>query len=147
MRLSEALAETVTARHRRRRKGVRRITVDLDPTVDPTHGGQQLTFFDGFHDTSCYLPLGGFLTFDDEVEQCLFCCVLRSGKAAAKHGCIGVLKRLLPRLRRAFPQARLRIRLDGGIPARSCSRFSRRRDWSAWWAWRRTRRWSALPNR
>ncbi len=114
MRLSEALAETVTARHGRRRKRVRRITVDLDPTVAPTHGGQQLTFFDGFHDTSCYLPLGGFLTFDDEVEQCLFCCVLRSGKAAAKHGCIGVLKRLLPRLRRAFPKARLRIRLDGG---------------------------------
>ena len=114
MRLSEALAETVIARHRRRRRRVRRITVDLDPTVDPTHGGQQLTFFNGFYDTSCYLPLGGFLTFDDEVEQYLFCYVLRSGKAAAKHGCIGVLKRLLPRLRQAFPKARLRIRLDGG---------------------------------
>ena len=114
VRLSEALAETVIARHRRRRKRVRRITVDLDPTVDPTHGGQQLTFFNGFDDTSCYLPLGGFLTFDDEVEQYLFCYVLRSGKAAAKHGCIGVLKRLLPRLRQAFPKARLRIRLDGG---------------------------------
>ena len=39
-RLSEALAETVIARHRRRKKRVRRITIDLDPTLDPTHGAQ-----------------------------------------------------------------------------------------------------------
>jgi len=115
LRLSEALADAVIARHKRRKKRVRRITIDLDPTVDPTHGGQQLTFFNGFYDTACYLPLAGFLTFDDEVEQYLFCYVLRAGNAAAKHGAIGVLKRLLPRLRRAFPKARLRIRLDGGF--------------------------------
>ena len=96
-------------------KRVRRITIDLDPTDDPTHGGQQLTFFNRFYDTWCYLPLAGFLTFDEAVEQYLFCYVLRPGNAAAKHGCIGILKRLLPRLRRAFPGARLRIRLDGGF--------------------------------
>ena len=115
LRLSEALAEVVIARHGRRRKRARRITIDLDPTVDPTHGGQQLTLFNGFYDTWCYLPLAGFLTFDDEAEQYLFCHVLRAGNAAAKQGAIGVLKRLLPRLRRAFPEARLRIRLDGGF--------------------------------
>ena len=72
-----------------------------------------MTFFNGFYFTSCYLPLAGFLTFDDEGEQYLFCYVLRPGNAAAKRGCIGVWKRLLPRLRRALPGARLRIRLDG----------------------------------
>ena len=115
VRLSEALADAVIARHKRRKKRVRRITIDLDPTDDPTHGGQQLTFFNRFYDTWCYLPLAGFLTFDEEVEQYLFCYVLRPGNAAAKHGCIGILKRLLPRLRRAFPRARLPIRLDGGF--------------------------------
>ncbi len=115
MRLSEALADAVIARHRRRNKRVGRITIDLDPTVDPTHGGQQLTFFNGFYGSWCYLPLAGFLTFDDEVEQYLFCYVLRPGNAVAKHGCIGLLKRLLPRLRRAFPGAKLRIRLDSGF--------------------------------
>ncbi len=115
LRMSETLADTVIARHKRRKKRVRRITIDLDPTVDPTHGGQQLTLFNGFYDTACYLPLAGFLTFDDEVEQYLFCYVLRAGNAVAKHGAIGVLKRLLPRLRRAFPEARLRIRLDSGF--------------------------------
>ena len=49
------------------------------------------------------------------MEQYLFCYVLCAGNAAAKHGVIGVLRRLLPRLRRAFPKARLRIRLDGGF--------------------------------
>ena len=115
VRLSEALAERVIARHGRRKKRVRRITIDPGPTVDPTHGGQQLTFFNGFHGASCYLPLAGFPAFDNEVEQYLFRCVLRPGNAAAKRGCVGVLKRLLPRLRRAFPGARLRIRLDGGF--------------------------------
>ena len=83
LRLSEALAEAVIARHRWRKKWVRRITIDLDPTVDPTHSGQQLTFFNRFYGTGCYLPLAGFLTFDDEVEQYLFCYVLRAGNAAA----------------------------------------------------------------
>ena len=115
MRLSEALADAVIARHKRRKKQVRRITIDLDPPDDPTHGGQQMTFFNRFYDTWCYLPLAGFLTFDDEVEQYLFCYALRAGNAVAKQGCIGVLKRLLPRLRQAFPKARLRIRLESGF--------------------------------
>lgn len=117
LRMSEALADAVIERHKRRRKTARRITIDLDPTEDATHGDQQLTFFSAFYDTWCYLPLAGFLTFDDEVEQYLFCYVLRPGKAPAKEGCIGVLKRLLPRLRRAFPKAKIRLRLDGGFAA------------------------------
>jgi len=41
--MSHALADTVIARHRRRRRGVRLITIDLDVTEDETHGAQQLT--------------------------------------------------------------------------------------------------------
>ncbi len=114
--LSEALADAVVERHRKRLKGkARRITIDMDPTVDPTHGGQQPTLFNGFYDTWCYLPLAGFLTFDDEPEQYLFCYALRPGGAVAKRGLLAVLRRLLPRLRRAFPGAKVRIRLDGGF--------------------------------
>ena len=64
--------KTVIARHKRRKKRVRRITIDLHPTGDPTHGAPQLTFFNRFYDMSFYLPLAGFLTFDEEVEQYLF---------------------------------------------------------------------------
>lgn len=45
-RLGEALADTVIPQHRRRRH-VRRITVDLDLTEDATHGAQQLALFNG----------------------------------------------------------------------------------------------------
>lgn len=115
LRLGEALAETVIARHRRRKKKARLITIDLDPTVDPTHGSQQLSLFNRLYDQHCYLPLAGFLTFDGEPEQYLFCYLLRPGNASAKQGCLGLLKRVLPKLRRAFPGARIRIRLDAGF--------------------------------
>jgi len=113
--MSEALADTVIARHRRRRRGVRRITIDLDATEDQTHGAQQLTFFNGFYDHWCYLPLVGTLTFDDEPRQYLVAAVLRPGNAAGTTGAVSLLHRLLPKLWCAFPGARLRVRLDAGF--------------------------------
>lgn len=114
--LTQALGETVIAHHQRRLKGkARRITIDLDGTEDPVHGGQQLSFFNSFYDSHCYLPLLGFLSFDGEPEQFLFTALLRPGNAPAKAGALGVLKRLLPRLRAAFPGAILRLRLDAGF--------------------------------
>ncbi|MGD0123995.1 MAG: transposase [Terriglobia bacterium] len=93
----------------------RRITLDLDPTDDPTHGAQQLTFFNRHYDTWCYQPVMGFMSFNDEKEQYLFTAVLRPGNAVANVGAIGILWRILQKLRRAFPQACLRVRLDGGF--------------------------------
>ena len=69
LRMSEALAASVIQRHRRRKRKVRRITIDLDPTEDPTHGGQQLSFFNRLYDHWCYLPVAGFLSFDNEPDQ------------------------------------------------------------------------------
>jgi hypothetical protein len=112
------LAENVVARHRQRLRGrARRITIDLDPTDDPTHGAQQLTFFNGHYDAWCYLPLLTFLTFNDEPEQYLCAAILRPGNAPATRGALGVLRRLLPLLRAAFPKARVLVRLDGGFAA------------------------------
>jgi hypothetical protein len=115
-RMGEALGESVIERHRRRLgRRVRHITLDLDPTDDPTHGGQQLTFFNGHYDTWCYLPVAGFISFNREPEQFLFCYVLRPGNAPAKQGAIGILDRMIERLRAAFPKARILVRLDGGF--------------------------------
>lgn len=116
-RMGEALAESVIERHRRRLGGrkVRRIAIDLDPTDDPTHGGQQLSFFNGHYDTWCYLPVAGFLRFNDEPDQYLFSYILRPGNAPAKQGAIGILERVIGRLRVAFPKARMLVRLDGGF--------------------------------
>jgi len=115
-RMGQALGEAVIERQRRRLRGkARRITIELDPTDDPTHGAQQLSLFNGHYDTWCYLPVAGFLQFDAEPEQYLFTYVLRAGTAPAKLGAIGILKRVFERLREAFPKAKLLVRLDGGF--------------------------------
>jgi len=116
-RLTQTLADVVIAAHQARlaRRRVNRITIDLDPTDDPTHGQQELTFFNGHYDTWCYLPLVGTLTFNHERTQHLVTAILRPGNAPAPQGVIGVLRRLFEKLRVAFPHAQLRVRLDGGF--------------------------------
>jgi len=114
--------DCVIARHRKRLHGrARRITIDLDPTDDPTHGQQQFTFFNSHYDSYCYLPMVGFLTFNDEAEQYLVAAVLRrvmfpapAVRSAFCAACFGVW---IPRSRSALPRA-----LDGGL--------RRRRFWS-----------------
>ncbi|MGZ3415765.1 MAG: IS1380 family transposase [Isosphaeraceae bacterium] len=124
-RLTDSRADVVIAAQQARLVGqrVRRITIDLDPTEDPTHGQQELTFFNGHYDSWCYLPLVGMLTFNGERTQYLVTAVLRPGNAHATRGVIGILRRLLGKLRVAFPHARLRVRLDGGFASPAVFRF------------------------
>jgi hypothetical protein len=115
-RMVHVLADTVMATQRRRlrRRRVRRITIDLDVTDDPTHGQQEFAFFSGHYGCWHYLPLLATLTFNDEPEQYLVGAVLRPGNTGAA-GTLGWLRRLVRKLRRTFPRARLRVRLDGGF--------------------------------
>jgi Transposase DDE domain group 1 len=123
-RLGHALADLVIGQHCARLGGrARRITIDLDPTDDPTHGQQEFAFFNGHYDSWCYLPLLGFVTFNDETEQHLILALLRPGTSAAKLGALGRLRRLFQKLRAAFPGARLRVRLDGGFAGDDVLRF------------------------
>jgi len=115
-RVGHALADLVIEQHRARLGGrARRITIDLDPTDDPTHGQQELAFFNAYYDTWCYLPLLGTVTFNDESAQYALLALLRPGNCAPKLGVIGVLRTLFQKLRAAFKGPRLRVRLDGGF--------------------------------
>jgi hypothetical protein len=115
-RMGETLADRVLERHAQRLEGkARQVIIDLDPTEDPTHGAQQLSFFNGHYDHACYLPVVGFVSFDQEEDQYLFTAVLRPGNAPAVKGAIGILRRVLPRVRGHFPGARILVRLDGGF--------------------------------
>jgi hypothetical protein len=114
--MGRELAASVIGRHQQRLHGrARTITIDLDPTDDPTHGEQQLSFFNGHYDSWCYLPLLAFVTFNDEAEQYLCAAILRPGNAPATRGARGTLIRLIDLLRQAFPKARFLVRLDGGF--------------------------------
>src|SRR5271167_924638 len=115
-RSGEFLAESVIRRHAQRlRHRAYRVTIDLDPTDDPTHGAQQLSFFNGHYDTWCYLPVIGFVSFNDEAEQYLCAAVLRPGNVTDTVGAVGILRRLLLLIRHFLPGVRIRVRLDGGF--------------------------------
>ena len=115
-RMGEALALSVIRRHGKRlRRRAYRVTIDLDPTDDPTHGAQQLSFFNGHYDNWCYLPVLGFVSFNEEAEQYLCAAVLRPGNVTAAVGAVGLLRRLVRIIRNRFPGVHIRVRLDGGF--------------------------------
>src|SRR5580658_9137933 len=115
-RAGEFLAESVIRRHAKRlRRRADRVTIDLDPTDDPTHGAQQLSFFNGHYDSWCYLPVMGFVSFNDEAEQYLCAAVLRPGNVGAAVGAVALLRRLLRMIRHHLPGVQIRVRLDGGF--------------------------------
>jgi hypothetical protein len=114
--MGETLATSVIERHAQRlRNRARLVTIDLDPTDDPTYGAQQLSFFNGHYDTWCYLPGMGFVSFNGEAEQYLCAAVSRPGNAPAPAGAVGILRRLLMIVRAFFLGVRIRIRLVGGF--------------------------------
>jgi hypothetical protein len=114
--MGAALAESVIDRHAKRlHHRARLVTIDLDPTDDPTHGAQQLSFFNSHYDNACYLPMMGFVTFNDEAEQYLCAAVLRPGNVTAAAGAVGILRRLMALISGSFSKARIRVRLDGGF--------------------------------
>jgi hypothetical protein len=114
--MGASLAESVIERHAQRlHHRARLVTIDLDPTDDPTHGAQQLSFFNSHYDNACYLPMMGFVTFDHEADQYLCAAVLRPGNVTAAAGAVGILRRLMALIRGSFSKVRIRVRLDGGF--------------------------------
>ena len=123
-RAGEFLAESVIQRHAKRlRHRTYRVTIDLDPTDDPTHGAQQLSFFNHHYDSWCYLPVMGFVSFNDEAEQYLCAAVLRPGNVTAAKGAVAILQRLVKMIRRHIPGVEIRVRLDGGFASPAVFEF------------------------
>jgi hypothetical protein len=92
----------------------------------PDASQQEFAFFNGHYDTWCYLPVAATVTFDDEAAQFAVAAILRPGKAPALLGARGILRRLLRKLRAAFPAATFRVRLDGGFASPKLSGASSR---------------------
>jgi hypothetical protein len=111
-RLSDWLLELYLKTHPGPRKV---IVLDMDATDDPTHGKQQLSFFHGYYEEHMYHPL---LVFDGRTGFPL-AAVLRPGNTHASHRALAVLKRLIKKLRQAYPTALILLRADAGfaVPA------------------------------
>jgi hypothetical protein len=84
------------------------IVLDLDPSADHVHGSQQMALFNAFEDEYCFMP---FHLYDGLTGK-LITTVLRPGKTPTDQEIISVLKRVVKRLRKAFPKTRLIFRAD-----------------------------------
>jgi hypothetical protein len=109
-RLAEALVDLYI--RERGRDGVpARIVVDLDGTDDPAHGEQEGVAYHGYYRQHMYHPL---LIFDGDTGH-LITAVLRPGNVHGSRFAVLVLRRLLRKLRAAWPDAAVEVRADSGF--------------------------------
>src|SRR3974377_64821 len=85
------------------------ITLDLDATDDPLHGHQKESFFPGYYDSYCYLPLYVFC------GRHLLAAKLRPANIDASAGSIEEVARIVTRIRRRWPKVRILLRGDSGF--------------------------------
>jgi len=89
----------------------RRIVLDFDGTADPAHGEQEGVGYHGYYRQYMYHPL---LVFDGDTGH-LITAVLRPGRAHGSRFAVLVLRRLVRRLRQAWPQVAIALRADSGF--------------------------------
>jgi hypothetical protein len=110
----EALASVLVERYVRVRGQhgpPRRIVLDFDGTDDPAHGQQEGVGYHGDYRQHMYHPL---LVFDGETGH-LITAVLRPGRCHGSRFAVLVLRRLVRRLRQAWPQVAITLRADSGF--------------------------------
>jgi hypothetical protein len=103
----EALLLQLGVRTLRRRQ--REVILDFDATHDPLHGRQEGTFFHGYYDCHCYLPLYAF------IGDALVWAQLRTADRDASDGTVEALAQIVPAIRRRCPKARIILRADSGF--------------------------------
>jgi len=87
------------------------ILLDIDSTDDPTHGHQQLSFFNGAYGQHMYHPM---LVFERHTG-CLLAARLRPGNASSHARILPMLLRLMERLLSTFPGVKIKLRGDAGF--------------------------------
>lgn len=109
-RIGEALGE-LYVRERGKDGPPKKVVLDFDATDDPTHGDQEESYYHGYFESHIYHPL---LAFDGDTGQ-LITAILRPGNTHASGGTLSILKRIVGRLRAAWPGVEIEIRADAGF--------------------------------
>jgi hypothetical protein len=108
--LAAALVE-LYVRERGRAGPPQRIVLDFDGTDDPAHGQQEGVGYHGYYRQHMYHPL---LVYDGDTGH-LITAVLRPGRCHGSRFGVLVLRRLVRRLRRAWPDLAIELRADSGF--------------------------------
>jgi hypothetical protein len=103
--------ELVAAFIRRYPTPPKEIILEFDPTDDPAHGQQEFVEFNGYYDQHMYCPL----LIGEGHSGHLITAILRPGNAHATKGARGILRRLVQRLREAWPEVKIYLRADAGF--------------------------------
>jgi hypothetical protein len=85
------------------------LVLDIDASDVPLHGDQELSQFHAYYDHHCYLPLYVFC------GQAMLACNLRPSKIDGTKHAAALIKLLVTRLRRAWPNTRFIVRGDSGF--------------------------------
>ena len=96
-------------------QGKKSITIDVDGTDDPTHGNQQLSFFNGYYGQFMYNEL----FFHDGDTGQIILPVLRPGNSHSNKWFVSILKRIIVKIKAAYPTIKITIRADGGFSGAS----------------------------
>jgi hypothetical protein len=93
----------------RRRDCCEEIILDIDSSEDPTHGQQELAFFNGHYDSWMYHPLFLF----EGGSGVLLASRLRPGNVGGVRQLLDILRPTVRRLQARFPKRAMAIRADG----------------------------------
>jgi len=85
------------------------LVLDIDASDVPLHGNQERAEFHAYYDHHCYLPLYVFC------GQAMLACVLRPSRIDGAKNAAAVIKLLVQRLRRSWPETRIIVRGDSGF--------------------------------
>jgi hypothetical protein len=85
------------------------ITLDLDATDVPLHGGQEGRFFHGYYNNYCYLPLYVFC------GRHLLAAKLRPANVDGAAGALEEVERIVRQIRSRWPRVRILLRADSGF--------------------------------
>lgn len=96
---------------RSRRSPPRYVILDIDPSDDPTHGQQVLSFFHGYYDQHQYFPLFVF----EGATGFPLAAWLRPGTVHASCGAVSTLQTIVGALRAAWPNLTILVRGDTGL--------------------------------
>jgi hypothetical protein len=105
LRIAYALCDHFIASYQRRPKV---IVIDMDCTTDVVHGEQQLRLFNAYENEYCFQPFHVY----EGLSGKLITAVLRPGKTPSHREIMAVLKRVVKRLKQAWPKTKFLFRGD-----------------------------------
>jgi hypothetical protein len=104
-RIAEAFVDSFIASYKKAPEG---IILDIDDTPDATHGNQQLSFFNAYHGSYCFMPIHIY----EGTSGKLITTILRTGKRPSGKEIAMILKRIVRKIRRTWPEVGIIIRGD-----------------------------------